>query len=100
MYRLKKQNFDIKIWDLIMDEEESKVKRINVLGETCPVPLVEVRKAIRKASEGEIIDITGDHSSSKKEIPMAIEEMNHEMLGVEEENGKWRIRIQIRGEEE
>ncbi|KXB03119.1 SirA family protein, partial [candidate division MSBL1 archaeon SCGC-AAA261F19] len=39
---------------------KSNIRKINVTGETCPVPLVEARKAIRQASPGEIIEITGD----------------------------------------
>lgn len=75
--------------------EESEAKKVEVGGETCPVPLVETRKAIRKASPGEIIEITGDHPASKKEIPMAVEEMNHELLSVEGEEDNWKIRIQV-----
>lgn len=71
---------------------------IDVTGQTCPVPLVETRKAIRKASPGEIIEIVGDHEPSKKEIPMAVEEMGLELLGIEEKNGKWKIKIKVSDE--
>lgn len=74
-------------------------EKINVKGETCPVPLVETRKAIRKASPGDIIEISGDHPASKKEIPMAVEEMEHELLGVKEEGEIWTIRIKVKGED-
>ncbi len=47
--------------------------KIDVKGETCPVPLVEMRKALRKAAPGEIIEVEGTHPASKKEIPMAVE---------------------------
>lgn len=77
---------------------EKETKKIEVTGETCPVPLVETRKAIRKASPGDIIEITGDHPASKKEIPMAIEEMNHEMLEIQEDGDKWKIRIKVSGD--
>ncbi|MDD5015852.1 MAG: sulfurtransferase TusA family protein [Atribacterota bacterium] len=36
----------------------SKIK-IDYCGETCPIPLIETRKAIRKASPGDIIEING-----------------------------------------
>jgi len=82
-----------------MGEKESEIERIEVLGETCPVPLVEVRKAVRKSSDGDIIEFIGDHPASKKEIPMAVEEMGHKLLEIEEDNEKWRIKIQIKGVE-
>lgn len=67
--------------------------KIDVKGETCPVPLVEVRKALRKASPGDVVEVTGTHSASKKEIPMAVEALGLELMDIEEENGVWKIKI-------
>ena len=67
--------------------------KIDCINETCPVPLVETRKALRKASKGDVIEVRGTHRSSKKEIPMAVKSMGLELLGVEEEDGVWSIRI-------
>ena len=70
------------------------VIKVNCVHETCPVPLVETRKAIRKASVGDIIEVVGSHPVSKKEIPMAVKEMGLELLEVKEDNqGIWTIRI-------
>ena len=70
------------------------VIRLDVKGETCPVPLVEVRKALRKASPGDVVEVVGTHASSKKEIPLAVKALKLELLGVEEEGDTWTIRIQ------
>lgn len=67
--------------------------KINVKGETCPVPLVEMRKAIRNASEGEIIEVEGTHPASKKEIPMAVEALGSEIMDIQEADGVWKIKI-------
>jgi tRNA 2-thiouridine synthesizing protein A len=69
--------------------------KVNCSGETCPVPLVETRKAIRKAQKGDIIEVTGTHPASKKEIPMAVKAMGLELVGTEEEGGVWKIRIKV-----
>lgn len=66
---------------------------VNVCGETCPVPLVETRKALRKASPGDVVAVTGTHDASKKEIPMAVEALGLELLGIDEQDGEWTIRI-------
>ncbi len=66
---------------------------LDVRGETCPVPLVEVRKALRKAAPGDVLEVVGTHPSSKKEIPMAVRALKLELLGVEEEGDTWTIRI-------
>ena len=68
--------------------------KVDCIGETCPVPLVETRKALRKAQEGDIVEVTGTHPSSKKEIPMAVKAMGLELLEVkDEQGGLWKIRI-------
>lgn len=71
----------------------SEVK-VNVIGETCPVPLVEVRKALMKASTGDVVVVTGDHGPSKKEIPMAVDSLGLTLLDVSEKGNVWTIRIQ------
>ncbi len=68
---------------------------VDCLGETCPIPLVETRKAIRKASPGDIIEVIGDHESSLKEIPMAVEALGLELLSAVEKNDHWIITIKI-----
>jgi TusA-related sulfurtransferase len=77
-----------------MGDNHMSETNIDVRGQTCPVPLVECRKAIRKAAPGDEIVITGTHSASKKEIPMACEAMGLEVVEVDENNEKeWTIRI-------
>ena len=66
---------------------------VDCRGETCPVPLVEVRKALRKASPGDVVEVVGTHPASKKEIPMAVEALGLELLGVEGADTDWTIRI-------
>jgi len=73
----------------------TKCNKLDVLGETCPVPLVETRKAVRKSSPGDIIEVVGNHPESKEEIPMAVEELGLELLDIEEEGDQWKIRIKI-----
>lgn len=67
--------------------------KIEVKGETCPVPLVEPRKALRKANPGDIVEVTGTHPPSKKEIPMAVKSLGLEIVDIKEEGEVWTIRI-------
>jgi TusA-related sulfurtransferase len=66
---------------------------IDVRGQTCPVPLVECRKALRKASPGDEVVVIGTHQASKKEIPMACESLGLDVLAVEDKGNEWKIRI-------
>jgi tRNA 2-thiouridine synthesizing protein A len=67
--------------------------KVDCTGETCPVPLVETRKALRKAEKGDIVEVIGTHPASKKEIPMAVKSLGLELISVQEEGGVWRIEI-------
>jgi TusA-related sulfurtransferase len=67
---------------------------VDVKGETCPIPLIETRKALRKAAEGDIVEVLGTHQASKREIPMAVKNLGLELLDVTDNpDGDWRIRI-------
>ena len=66
---------------------------VDVRGETCPVPLVETRKALRKAAPGDVIAVVGSHPASRKEIPMAVEALRLKLLSVEGSDTDWTIRI-------
>ncbi|HOO90357.1 MAG TPA: sulfurtransferase TusA family protein [Syntrophales bacterium] len=69
--------------------------KVDVRGETCPVPLVETRKALRKASPGDTVEIVGTHPASKKEIPMALKALGLKLKDIEEDGDVWRIKIGV-----
>lgn len=69
--------------------------KVDVRGETCPVPLVETRKALRKAKKGDIVEVIGDHPTSMKEIPMAVHALELELLSVDGPDRDWTIRIRV-----
>ncbi len=68
--------------------------KVDVRGETCPIPLVEMRKALRKAGPGDIIEIVGTHPASKKEIPMAAKALSVKIISDEKSGNGWLIRLQ------
>jgi len=67
--------------------------KVDCKGQHCPVPLVETRKALRKAQAGDVVEVTGTHPASKREIPMAARAMGLEVLDIKEDDGTWTIRI-------
>ncbi len=66
---------------------------VDCRGETCPVPLVETRKAIRQAKPGDIIVVVGTHPASREEIPMAVKALGLEIISIEGTETNWTIRI-------
>jgi TusA-related sulfurtransferase len=67
---------------------------VDCVNQTCPIPLIETRKAIIAAKKGQTIEVIGTHPASKKEIPMAVEAMKLKLLKTTENNGVWHITIQ------
>jgi tRNA 2-thiouridine synthesizing protein A len=67
--------------------------KVDVRGETCPVPLVEMRKAVKKAASGDTIEIVGTNAASKKEIPMAADALELKVLSIEGTDDNWTIKI-------
>jgi len=67
--------------------------KVDCTGETCPIPLTETRKALRKATPGDIVEVIGTHPSSKKEIPMAVKALGLELIDIQEKDGVWKIKI-------
>jgi len=68
--------------------------KVDVRGETCPIPLVEMRKALRKAEQGDIIEIIGTHPASKNEIPMAADALSVKIISNEHIGNEWKIVLQ------
>lgn len=67
---------------------------VDVSGETCPIPLVEMRKSVMKAEDGDVIEIIGTHAPSKEEIPMAVNSLGLQILRIDDDDdGSWHIYI-------
>lgn len=62
--------------------------RIDVTGETCPVPLIEARKALAKAKR---VEIVGDHDSSFEEIPLLANNLGVTIAEREGDARGWRF---------
>lgn len=75
---------------------------IDITGLICPVPLIETRRAIKRAKEGQLIEFIGTsaESTSRKDILLAIENLKQELLSNENilDSDKWRIIIRVQKE--
>ena len=72
-------------------------KTLDVMGEVCPVPDVETKRAMKKMNSGEILEVLIDYPMSKERIPEAVKKMGNEVLEIEETgNSEWKIYIKIK----
>jgi TusA-related sulfurtransferase len=77
-----------------MSETKKPKVLVDVVGETCPIPLVEMRKALMKAESGQVVEIVGTHPASKEEIPMAVRSLGLKILESETDAETWRFWIE------
>ncbi|OLS20603.1 MAG: Sulfurtransferase TusA [Candidatus Heimdallarchaeota archaeon LC_3] len=75
-----------------------ELRMIDTRGETCPIPLMLTRKALRKSIDGEEIIVIGDHRPSLKDIPEYIKKINSEIINLREEDGNWYMLIKYHKE--
>jgi TusA-related sulfurtransferase len=68
---------------------------VDITGLKCPVPLIKTRRAIRKATSGELIQFTGtkEEEISRKEILIALRNLKQTIIMDEySSNGdEWQI---------
>lgn len=68
---------------------------VDTRGMNCPQPLIEARKKLRRMSLGQVLEIQGDHSVSRQEIPMALEDTGDKVLDARDNgDGSWKLYIQ------
>ncbi|HOO74973.1 MAG TPA: sulfurtransferase TusA family protein [Tepiditoga sp.] len=72
-------------------------KTLDVMGEVCPVPDVETKRALKKMKPGEILEVLIDYAMSAERIPETVKNMGHEVLEVvESAPSEWKIYIKVK----
>lgn len=66
---------------------------VNGLGLSCPEPLMMLRKAVREASCGQIIELLSDDPVSLRDVPAFCSFMSHELLSLPDESHPHRFLI-------
>ncbi|MCC7568718.1 MAG: sulfurtransferase TusA family protein [Candidatus Methanofastidiosa archaeon] len=66
---------------------------LDVTGLTCPGPLVESKKKIKRMEAGTTLEIRGTHAPSKKEVPEMLADQGHEILSVTQEGDVWVVTV-------
>lgn len=56
-------------------------------GLSCPMPLLKVKKALKKLKAGQVLEILGTDPGSKKDIPDYAKKQGDEFLGMKDESG-------------
>jgi TusA-related sulfurtransferase len=95
MHRKVKFNYLYNKQENQMSTEELKDLKSNKIvdarGTACPGPLLAAKKAIGEIASGEIMEIYSSEEGTKNDIPKWCQKMNHEFLGIVEEDSYSRL---------
>lgn len=62
-------------------------RTIDARGSYCPGPLMELIRAIREGSAGDVIAVHSSDNGSKIDIPKWVEKAGHRLIGVTPKDG-------------
>ncbi|MHB8585568.1 MAG: sulfurtransferase TusA family protein [Thermoplasmatota archaeon] len=72
------------------------VVTVDVRGETCPVPLIEARRALSRIAVGQRVHLIGTHDSSFNELPLLAKNLGASLVSRTGGPEAWEIIIERR----
>ncbi|HOK60131.1 MAG TPA: sulfurtransferase TusA family protein [Tenuifilum sp.] len=69
----------------------SVAQTVDARGTSCPGPLLAAKKAVGEIESGEILEVLSSDEGTKNDIPKWCEKMEHEFLGIIEEDSYFRL---------
>lgn len=71
----------------------SVTKTIDARDTFCPGPLMELISYMKHASIGDIVELLSTDSGSANDIPEWVKKVGHEMIGTEQVDGVWHLKV-------
>ncbi|HUH06857.1 MAG TPA: sulfurtransferase TusA family protein [Egibacteraceae bacterium] len=72
-----------------MDSPASTV--VDALGKACPIPVIELARAMERVAVGEDVVVLADDPGAKVDIPVWCRMKRQELVGVEANESGWRF---------
>lgn len=66
-------------------------RELDCLGKACPVPVIELAKAVADMAVGETVTVVCDDAGAKVDIPVWCRMKRQELVGVTDEDGIFRF---------
>ncbi len=73
--------------------EKEGMRRIDLIGLLCPIPVHETRRVLKHCDDGEVIEVLCDDPETLHDIPALCDRMGVILERVEEEDGEFRFLI-------
>lgn len=72
---------------MIQTDTHAITRTIDARGSYCPGPLMELIRAIREGSAGDVIAVHSSDNGSRIDIPKWVEKAGHRLIGVTQRDG-------------
>jgi TusA-related sulfurtransferase len=66
---------------------------IDATGTACPIPIIELAKAIRRVKAGQLIALLATDPAAKQDVPAWCAATGHQLVSLSLEAGVWRARV-------
>ena len=73
--------------------EKEGMRRIDLIGFLCPIPVHETRRVLKHCDDGEVIEVLCDDPETLHDIPALCDRIGVILERVEEEEGEFRFLI-------
>ncbi|MGH2785498.1 MAG: sulfurtransferase TusA family protein [Actinomycetota bacterium] len=70
---------------------------VDSLGTACPIPVIDLAKAVEKAPAGAVLELLSDDEGAKVDIPVWCRMKRHEFLGREDREQGWAFLVRKAG---
>jgi len=64
---------------------------IDCIGLYCPMPIVNTTRQMKAMQRGQVLEVVADDEGIKQDMPNWAKMTGNEFLGIEEEDGKYRV---------
>jgi tRNA 2-thiouridine synthesizing protein A len=66
---------------------------IDCVGLYCPMPIVNTAKKIKELKKGQVLEVIADDQGIKEDMPSWCKTTGNQFLGMEEENGIYKVYV-------
>jgi TusA-related sulfurtransferase len=69
---------------------------LDTVGLYCPMPIIKTSKAIKNIQPGQVLEVIADDEGIKTDMPNWCKLTGHEFLGLQEQDGEYRVYVRRR----
>lgn len=70
-------------------------RTLDARGSFCPGPLMELIRAVREGSPGDVIGVWSTDSGSRVDIPLWVEKAGHRLVAIQDRDGYDEILVEL-----